>query len=200
MIGNHNGRDLGIQANGSLCKVNDAPLLDYQVGFYNGVGVNTSADNNQSKDVAVRLVFHPLKGLDVGGSYYDGVGNYIVNATDTKSRNKGRTRWGAELGYEWQGFSLHSEYLKGKDNVITKEGYYVQAAYFLLPQKFQAIAKFDNYDPNKDKADDVSTLYTLGVNYYFNANARLQVAYNIKEEQGAKISNNYAVFQFQIGF
>lgn len=201
VIGNHNGRDIGIQANGSLFKLTDDRFLaEYYVGFFNGNGINVSADNNQSKDVAVRLVFHPVSGLDLGGSYYDGVGNYLVNSSDKAARNKGRTRWGGELGYEWNGFTLHSEYLEGKDNVITRNGYYVQAAYYFLPQKFQVIAKYDSFDPNKDKADDVSTLYTLGVNYLFHSNAKLQVAYTFKREQGSQISNNYAVFQFQIGF
>jgi phosphate-selective porin len=141
-----------------------------------------------------------VAGLDLGGSYYDGVGNYLVKPTDTKTKNKGRTRWGAELSYEWQNLSLRSEYLEGKDNVISKAGYYVQLGYYILPQKFQVVGKYDNYDPDKNIADNASTVYTLGLNYYFNPNAKLQVAYNIKEEQGAKISNNFAVFQFQIGF
>ncbi|HEY4786476.1 MAG TPA: porin [Bacteroidales bacterium] len=200
VIGNHNGRDIGIQVNGYLFKVNDRFLAEYYVGLYNGAGINIAADNNQSKDAAARLVVHPFTGLDLGGSYYDGVGNYLVNPTDTKTKNKGRTRWGAELGYEWLGFSLHSEYLQGKDNVITKSGYYIQAAYYVIPQTFQAIVKYDSYDPNKDKANDVSTLYTLGVNYFFNPNAKLQVAYTFKREEGTQVSNNYAVFQFQIGF
>lgn len=200
VIGNHNGRDIGIQVNGNLFKTNDRFLAEYYVGLYNGAGINTATDNNKNKDVAARLVLHPIPGLDLGGSYYDGVGNYLVNSTDTKTQNRGRTRWGAELGYEWNGLSLHSEYLEGKDNDISRSGYYVQAAYYILPQKLQAIAKYDNYDPNKDKSGDVSTLYTLGVNYLFSPNAKLQVAYTFKQEEGTQVNNNYAVFQFQIGF
>jgi Phosphate-selective porin len=200
VIGNHNGRDIGIQANGSLFKINDLPLLDYYVGLFNGAGINTSADNNSAKDVAARLVFHPVKGLDLGGSYYDGVGYYLVNSTDKASKSEKRKRWGLELSYEWNNLTLHSEYLKGKDNVIIRDGYYVQLGYFILPQKFQAVGKYDNYDPNKDKANDVSKVYTLGVNYFFNPNAKVQLAYNFKEEQGTAVNNNFAVIQFQIGF
>jgi Phosphate-selective porin len=200
VIGNHNGRDIGVQANGNLFKINDRFFAEYYVGLYNGAGINTATDNNKNKDVAARLVLHPIQGLDLGGSYYDGEGNYLVNSTDTKTQNRGRNRWGAELGYEWNGLSLHSEYLKGKDNDITRSGYYVQAAYYILPQKLQALAKYDSYDPNKDKTGDVSTLYTIGVNYLFSPNAKLQVAYAFKQEEGTQVNNNYAVFQFQIGF
>jgi len=200
VIGNHNGRDIGIQANGSLFAINGRPLLDYYVGLYNGAGVNVAVDNNLSKDVAARLFLHPMAGLDLGASYYDGVGNYLVNSTDKATRNKGRTRVGAELSYAWQNLSLYGEYIKGKDNVINKAGYYVHVGYFVLPQKFQVVGKYDNYDPNQDKTDDALTVYTIGLNYYFNPYAKVQIAYNIKEEQGTKVSNNFAVVQFQIGF
>jgi phosphate-selective porin OprO and OprP len=200
VIGNHNGRDIGIQANGSILKINERFLLDYQVGVFNGNGINAAADNNLSKDVAARLLLHPIAGLDLGGSYYDGVGYYLVNTTDKAARNKGRTRWGAELGYEGQGLSIHSEYLEGKDNEINRKGYYIQAAYYVVPQKLQIVGKYDNYDPNKDKDDDALTVYTAGLNYYFNASAKIQIAYNVRKEQGPEISNNFAAVQFQIGF
>lgn len=200
VIGNQNGRDIGIQANGSLFNTGERFLLDYQVGVFNGAGINAAADNNLSKDVAARLLIHPIQGLDLGGSYYDGVGNYLVISTDKANRNKGRTRWGTELSYEKKRFSLHSEYLEGKDNVVNKNGYYMQAAFYIIPQQFQIIGKYDSYDPNNDKSDDASIVYTLGVNYLFNANTKLQVAYNIRKEQGTEISNNFATVQFQVGF
>lgn len=200
VIGNQNGRDIGVQANGSLLPINGLHLIDYQIGIYNGAGINVAADNNQAKDVAARLLIHPFQGLTFGGSYYNGVGNYLVKSTDKATKNKERNRIGAELGYEWKEFSLHSEFLSGKDNVITKSGYYVQAAYFFIPKKFQAVVKFDSFDPNKDITKDVSTLYTIGLNYLFNANARLQLAYTFKREESTQVNNNFAVFQFQIGF
>jgi len=200
VIGNQNGRDIGIQANGSLFGVNEHPLLDYYIGLYNGAGINVAADNNQSKDVAARLVLHPIKGLNLGGSYYNGVGYYLVNTTDKVSRDKGRTRGGAEFNYAWQNLSLYGEYLEGKDNVINKAGFYVQLGYYLIAQKLQIVGKYDYFDPNKNKANDATTVYTLEINLNFNANAKLQIAYNIKREETTQVNNNIAVAQFQIGF
>jgi phosphate-selective porin len=200
VIGNHNGRDLGIQVNGSLFTIKEHPLVDYYVGLYNGAGINVTADNNTSKDVAVRLVLHPLTGLSLGGSYYNGVGNYLLVSTDKTTSNKGRNRWGIELVYESKSLSLHSEYLNGKDNVITKDGYYAQLAYYIIAQKFQVVGKYDHFDPDKNVADNALTVYTLGLNYYFNPNVKVQIAYNLKREQSSQISNNFAVAQFQIGF
>jgi len=74
-IGNQNGRDIGVQVGGSFGKIKNRYLFDYKVGVFNGAGINV-ADKNENKDVIGRLVFHPVKGFDVGGSYYTGVGNF----------------------------------------------------------------------------------------------------------------------------
>src|SRR5580704_6916243 len=70
-LGNQNGRDIGVQLGGSIGKIQDYYLLDYAFQLLDGAGINT-LDNNQSKDIDARLVFHPLKWINVGGSYYDG--------------------------------------------------------------------------------------------------------------------------------
>src|ERR1700760_2829191 len=59
-VGNQNGCDIGIPAFGTIGKINDHYLLDYAVQLLDGAGINT-LDNNASKDVDARLVFHPLK-------------------------------------------------------------------------------------------------------------------------------------------
>ena len=194
VIGNFNGRDIGIQINGALFKTNDKALLDYQVGVYNGNGSNPG-DNNEGKDVAARVVFHPLKGLDLGGSYYNGLANY-----GSPARNHGRSRFGFEGSYENSRFSLRSEYLKGKDWATEKEGYYVLAACYLLPQKLQITARYDSYDPDLDASENISTWYVIGANYYFNPNINLKVGYSFRNEEGKSINNNVAVAQLHIGF
>src|SRR3984957_1581033 len=70
-LGNQNGRDIGIQANGSIGKLSNHYLLDYYFQLLDGAGINT-LDNNSSKDVDARLVVHSLKELAIGGAHYDG--------------------------------------------------------------------------------------------------------------------------------
>jgi phosphate-selective porin OprO/OprP len=82
VIGNQNGRDLGIQVSGSFAKVSDRYLFDYTFGVFNGAGYNATADNNNHKDLAARLGIHPIKGLDLGGSLYEGED---IPAVTTKS-------------------------------------------------------------------------------------------------------------------
>lgn len=194
VIGNFNGRDIGIQVNGALFKSNDKALLDYQLGLFNGNGSNPG-DNNEGKDVAARVVFHPITGLDLGASYYNGLANY-----GSPARNHGRNRFGFEGSYENTRFSLRSEYLKGKDWITEKEGYYILAACYILPQKLQITAKYDSYDPDLDASENLSTWYVIGANYYFNPNVNLKVGYSFRNEEGKSIDNNVAVAQLHIGF
>ena len=84
-IGNQNGRDIGIQADGSLIRMQDAYFLDYSVQLLDGAGINT-LDNNQSKDVDARLVIHPLKVLSIGGSYYNGNDHFTSSPTKDQKR------------------------------------------------------------------------------------------------------------------
>src|SRR5258708_15829399 len=46
VIGNQQGRDLGIQINGSFAKVDDHYLFDYTLGVFNGAGYDVTTDKN----------------------------------------------------------------------------------------------------------------------------------------------------------
>ena len=66
-IGDQNGRDIGLQLNGSLFKTeSNRFLLDYYIAYFNGQGINISADKNESKDIVTRVVAHPYEFLDFG--------------------------------------------------------------------------------------------------------------------------------------
>lgn len=201
--GNQNGRDIGIQVGGVLFKSSDRPVLDYRLGLYNGAGINT-LDNNEKKDYAARLAVHPVTGLDISGSYYQGTrlipevrtGNVVT----TPSANVDRNRYGADLSYDLKNFSLRGEYLRGKDNLTDREGYYAQAGYYFLEKKFQLVAKYDFYDSDLSKADDASTWEVIGASFLFNANTKIQANYTFKQEEGIAVNNNLAAIQLQIGF
>jgi phosphate-selective porin len=194
VIGNYNGRDIGVQTSGTLIKLNDKALIDYKIGLFNGSGIN-AADKNESKDVVARIVVHTIEGLAFGASYYNGHGNW-----GTPVKNRKRNRLGFELSYELNNFSLRSEYLSGQDAAIQKQGYYIQAGYYVVPKKLQFVGKIDAFDPNTDKNNDGSTWYIAGLNYSITPNIRLQANYTIKDEQGTKVVNNLAALQFQASF
>ena len=217
--GNQNGRDIGVQLGGTVLKLKDRPVVDYRLGIYNGAGINT-ADNNEKKDYAARLILHPVLGLDISGALYDGsrlapevkeVKNTdgIITTVATAAQTVNRDRYGFDLNYDWRNLAIRGEYIHGIDDVFNKkgiydqtnrEGYYVQAGYYFFQKKIQAIAKYDFYDANTANANDASTWVVVGANFNFNANTRLQANYSIKQEEGTSIDDNYAGIQLQIGF
>ncbi len=194
VIGNQNGRDIGIQVGGSSLQSGDRYLLDYALGVFNGAGINTS-DTNEQKDFVGRLVFHPLKGLDIGGSYYDGKGIW-----GTSSTGQNRDRIGGEFAYQYESLSLKSEYITGEDGATEKDGWYLQAGYFFIPKKLQGVLKYDTYDPDTSVGSDVTDVSTFGVNWYFNKWAFLQVNYELKDEEGKEKDNNTLVGQLTSQF
>jgi len=199
--GNQNGRDIGVQLGGTILKLKDRPVVDYRLGIYNGAGINT-ADNNEQKDYAARLIVHPVLGLDISGALYNG-SRFVpasTGTTPTPARNVDRNRYGFDLNYDLKNLAIRSEYIHGIDDAIDREGYYVQAGYYFFQKKFQALAKYDFYDTDLAIAKNASTWYVLGANFNFNPTTRLQVNYTFKEEEGASINNNLASLQFQIGF
>ena len=203
VIGNHNGHDIGVLVGGTILKLKDRPLVDYRLGVFNGAGVNT-VDNNEAKDIAARLILHPVVGLDISAALYNG-SRFVPevktgSVVTTPAKNVARDRYGLDLSYDLNNFSARGEYLHGTDDQIDREGYYVQAGYYFLEKKLQLLAKYDFYDADKAIADNASTWLVFGANYNFNANVRLQANYTFKQEEGTSIDNNFANIQFQIGF
>jgi phosphate-selective porin OprO and OprP len=198
VIGNQNGRDIGVQISGSFLKIKGQNIAEYRFGVFNGSGINVADTANEAKDLAGRLLLTPLKGLSFGASYYNGWDKAIK--PDVNGKSQVRNRFGVELGYVTSRISLRGEYIKGKDGKTGRAGWYVQTGYFVIPQKLQVLAKYDTYDPNISLSNNVAVNYVVGANYNFNTWSRLQAFYTFRQEEGPKIYNDYFSVQYQIGF
>jgi phosphate-selective porin OprO and OprP len=198
VIGNQNGRDIGIQVSGTFLKIKNIPVVEYRIGVFNGSGINVADTANSAKDIVGRLIVTPVKGLSFGGSYYNGWDKAIK--PDVNGKSQIRNRLGVELSYFTERFSLKGEYIAGKDGKTSREGWYIQSGYYLIPKKMQVLGKYDTYDPNTSTVDNVSTNYVIGGSYNFNNWSRLQAFYTIRQEEGAAVDNNYFAVQYQIGF
>ncbi len=195
VIGNQNGRDIGLQAGGNLFPKADYNRLDYAFGVFNGAGINTQ-DTNEQKDFIGRLVYHPLKEWSIGTSYYSG--RYTLSSTP--ARKDDRDRIGAEFAYLKDRVSLKGEYIKGNDGATNRSGWYLQGGYFFIPDKFQGVFKFDTYDSDTSIKKNEKDVYTFGGNWYFNKWAFLQVNYELKDERGKEIDNNTLTGQLTLQF
>lgn len=198
VIGNQNGRDIGVQVSGTLIKIKDLHLIEYRVGIFNGSGINVADTANENKDIAARLIFTPVKGISFGGGFYSGWDKAIK--PDVAGQSQTRNRYGAEFSYVLSRFSFKGEYISGKDGRASRAGWYIQTGYYMVPGKLQILGKYDVYDPNTSTKDNISTNYVFGANYIFNNWSRLQAFYTIRQEEGPAIDNNYISIQYQIGF
>jgi len=198
VIGNQNGRDIGLQVSGTILKIKNLPLIEYRLGVFNGSGINVADTSNEAKDIAGRLILTPFKGFSFGGGFYNGWDKAIK--PDVAGKSQIRNRFGIEFSYVTTRFSLKGEYIAGADGKARKAGWYIHSGYFIIPQKLQFLGKYDFYDPNSSLSDNITTNYVFGANYNFNSWSRLQAFYTIRQEQGTAIGNNYFSFQYQIGF
>jgi phosphate-selective porin OprO/OprP len=200
VIGNQNGRDIGIQLGGAFLKKRAGNLLEYKFGVFNGSGINISDTANAAKDFVGRILVNPFKGLTLGTSYYNGWGKAIKPSSGYAGRSQTRNRFGLEVNYATLRFLARGEYIQGIDGSTEKAGWYLLAGYYIIPQKLQLVFKYDTYDPNTATDNNVTTNYVTGANYNFNNWSRIQAFYTFRQEQGTKTDNNYLSIQFQIGF
>jgi phosphate-selective porin OprO/OprP len=199
IIGNQNGRDIGIQVGGSFAKVDDHYLFDYAFALLNGAGYDVTTDNNNHKDISGRLSIHPVNNLVVSADFYNGIDNYIIAPVKTAANYK-RDRKGLDARYVIGGLALQAEYDKGTDATIKRDGWYGQATYFVFPGKLQLAAKYDTYDPDQITASVRTDYYTGGINYFFNNWAKFTVDYVYRREAVTQIKNNILEAQLQLAF
>jgi phosphate-selective porin OprO and OprP len=200
VIGNQNGRDIGIQLGGAIWKKGANTLVEYRIGVVNGSGINIADTANEGKDIVGRLVINPVKGLSFGGSYYNGWGKAIKPGSTYKGKSQPRSRFGFEANYTGSRISARGEYIQGVDGETDRAGWYTWVGYYIIRQKLQVVGKYDTFDPDKSMEDNISTNYVIGANFNFNTWSRLQAFYTFREEQGEAVNNNYFSVQFQIGF
>lgn len=77
--------------------------------------------------------------------------------------------------------------------------WYVQGGYRFIPE-LEVVVKYDLFEPDKDTADDITKVETLGLNWFINKWAKIQANYEKKIEQGTEIENNVFTTQFQAQF
>lgn len=196
---NNGGRDIGISISGSLISLKDHDLLEYNMGIFQGAGISSSEKDNH-KDFAGQVLLQPIRGLKFGGSVYVGSATYAM-PLETEATTHTRDRWALSGEYKSELFSARAEWIHGNDGGIKKEGLYGTVLCYAIPQKLNFFTKVDYFNKNKENNTEVMD-YTIGANYYFYKQCRVQVNYaysDYSKKWDARNSNNvYA--QLQIVF
>ena len=182
------GRDVGATIFGKYS------IAEYTLGFFNGAGINKT-DTNEQKDLAARLLLRPAGFLSIAASFYDG---HYSEKADAPAVARKRT--GFETAVVYNAFSLKGEFILAKDDMTSKQGWYLQGGYFVLAKKLQTIVKYDSYDKDKNVTGDRSHLFTLGMNWYLTERTRLMVNFELSKDESGKTTNSALLAQFQAGF
>ena len=110
--------------------------------------------------------FKPLGMTD--GKY----GKLVVGGgLNAGKRHNNYTVAGAYIGYNYKDFMINAEYSTADGynaRVLTTdraEGFYTTIGYKLTP-KLQLVARYDQFDPNKDMSGDLRREYSAGINYF----------------------------------
>lgn len=207
-VGEHcsNGRDIGVQIQGDLfpSKRDGHRFLHYQIGLYNGQGINHS-DANDTKDVIGGVWVAPIKDLAIGA--FGWKGNYSKDG-HTVDRN----RVAAGLKYEslWtvraeyaisQGHKI-SDYKKTDDNNMILTGSNRSDAWYILAgapvtDKCKLYARWDVYRDN-GAFDSQRAIYGAGVNYYFCKNLKVQANYSFINDKASAGDQHYNTVDVQL--
>jgi hypothetical protein len=151
-------------------------------------GNRFGADNNNSKDLAARVILDTAVGeLGLSG-YYGHVGFAETEQSDV----------GAFFKTNILRADLFAEYVGGDNRFGAK----MSNAYLQLSKrmdKFEPLIQYEIYDPNTDTANNAVNTLTIGLNKYVSENgSRFMINYNIIEEETFKVDNNTLVFQLRV--
>ena len=181
---NSSGRDIGAMLYGGFIKKDGFSIINYEVGVFNGSGINTK-DKNKSKDIAARLTIQPLQKLKIAAYYMGGetdasslIEKYptmVVDNSGVNTKYLGYNRYGGGFDFNNKHIFARSEYIGGKTGAMRSEGVYAQVGYKFL-NKCSVGVRFDYFDENK--ADNGNQMnYSVAASYHPWKYLRLQAEY-----------------------
>ncbi len=179
-------RDRGVMIFGSPTE-----NIDYQLALINGEGLNTN-DTNEQKDWVGKVKVKIIPELSLALSHY-----YQPETPTAKKM----TSTGAELDLKVNNLRFCGEYMMGKQTGGVKTAdYYLHLSYKVTPE-WQLVLRYNVSDPNTKTSGDLGTAggeetTTIGVNYDFEKNARLQINYVIPRGK----DNNKLIAQLGVKF
>lgn len=166
------GRDIGIQVQGDVLKnASGRNLLHYQVGVYNGEGIN-SKDKDQRKDIIGGLWVMPVKGLRLGAFGWTG----------SRGGIGGKNRYALSAEYIKGEYTLRTEYLHsqgmGADPALgdKADGWYVFGIVPVVKGKLHGKARYQTYRDSKEWGR-AKTMYEVGANWIISKHIQLNLEY-----------------------
>lgn len=164
------GRDLGFQVYGAFGEQKDYNTLSYNLGIFNGTGINTT-ENNNAKDYVARLIFKPSKALSLSASA-------MYSETIFEAKTIYANRWAAGAIYDVQDFIVRGEFAGAEFNDTEVETFYVMGGY-KIKKDWMVVARYETLSEDYDiiESDWNTNRVTLGAVYKPYPFLRLQLNY-----------------------
>lgn len=195
-----NGRDIGVQIQGDLLKIQGRPWLHYQLGVFSGQGINTKDVDNR-KDIIGGLWVMPVKEMRIGVFGWTG-SRGEKDASTGKIVSTPKNRYALSAEYVKNDYTLRTEYIHSqgygaKGTTDKADGYYALGIMPIIKNKLHAKARYDVYRSEKTR-ESSKTMYEVGADYAFNKNILLFVEYARVNERATH--QNYNLVDVQLDF
>ena len=166
-----NGRDIGVQIQGDFLKnAEGRNLLHYQVGVFNGEGINQK-DKDNRKDIIGGMWVMPIKGMRIGAFGWTG----------SRAGVGEKNRYALSGEYTQNDWTFRSEYIhsQGWNAAHTSDkadGIYALCIAPIQKNKLHVKARYDLYREAKEWGQS-KTMYEVGADYMFTKNLQINLEY-----------------------
>jgi hypothetical protein len=166
-----NGRDIGVQIQGDFLKnAEGRNLLHYQVGAFNGEGINQK-DKDNRKDIIGGMWVMPVKGMRIGAFGWTG----------SRAGVGEKNRYAFSGEYAQNDWTFRTEYIHSQgwnaDHTSDKaDGIYALCIAPIQKNKIHVKARYDLYREAKEWGQS-KTMYEVGADYLFTKNLQINLEY-----------------------
>ena len=166
-----NGRDIGVQIQGDFLKnAEGRNLLHYQVGAFNGEGINQK-DKDNRKDIIGGMWVMPIKGMRIGAFGWTG----------SRAGVGEKNRYALSGEYAQNDWTFRTEYIhsQGWNAAHTSDkadGIYALCIAPIQKNKMHVKARYDLYREAKEWGQS-KTMYEVGADYMFTKNLQINLEY-----------------------
>lgn len=200
------GRDVGVQVQGDFLKGSDGHnWLHYQVGLFNGQGINHT-DKDNHKDLIGGLWVMPIKQLAIGAFGWDGTyvnEDYNAATSDgTTQQSVKRVRWGVGVKYEAD-WTVRGEYMSSVGGVTTNtsaarrsDAWYATVG-VPVTKALKLYGRWDCFRAAKTW-DTLKSDYGFAANYHFCKNLFFQLNYTRTYDRSKTVGARYNTLDVQV--
>ena len=181
------GRDIGIQFAGDLFpNANGRRLFHYQIGIYNGEGVNEK-DKDNRKDIIGGVWVMPIKGVRIGAFGWNGSRGGMLDPITGEKRSIEKNRYAISAEYDLNEYTFRAEYIHSQGWGAASPGNNVR-------------------EIDYSKGDKADGWYVFGIvpvecglNYFFTKNLEMHLEYSrVNDRNLAK--HNYNLVDMELDF